>query len=652
MYMRNTSDAQIAASGDFFNSSFIPCNNPLFTAQQAALFCSDTANLIPNPSGNAADPAGVQMYIGRRNVEGGGRVLHTQADSMRMLTGVKGDFADAWHYDAYAQRSTVDNTNQNQNYFNNAFINNALNVVPGPNGPTCASVLNGTDTSCVPWNIWVPNGVTPAALNYLQVPQLFSEVVVEQVVNGSITGDLGKYGIKLPTADDGLQLNVGLEWREESAQFVPDLVGLQGNLAGSGGAQVPINGEFSVREAFTEVRLPIAQHQAFAEELAFEGGYRYSKYSSGFNTDTYKLGLEWAPIRDLRLRGSYQRAVRAPNIAELFAPQAIALDGSQDPCAGAAPVPTAAQCAKTGVSAAQYGKVAANPAGQYNGFIGGNPNLAPETADTYSFGFLFSPRFAPTLQVSVDYFDIKIKDRISGIGADTIINQCIATGDPDLCSKIHRDAGGTLWRSPTGFISDTTVNTGSLSTKGVDVKGSYRQAMGGLGSLLFGLEGTYLKTLETQPLQGGPSYDCVGFFGTTCGASNPKWRHVLNTTWSTPWDAMDITLRWRYIGSAESQQLSDNPQLTGNPLPLTAHIPTYNYIDLSASFALGKMVRLQLGINNLADKDPPIVDSGGGGFGNNCPTITPNASSCNGNTWPGTYDAMGRFLFARVTAQF
>jgi outer membrane receptor protein involved in Fe transport len=273
-------------------------------------------------------------------------------------------------------------------------------------------------------------------------------------------------------------------------------------------------------------------------------------------------------------------------------------------------------------------------------------------SDTYSFGFLLQPRIVPNLTISADYFDIKIKGRISGIGADTIINQCIATHDPTLCGLIHRDAGGTLWRSPTGFIVDTTINTGSLATKGVDVKGSYRLGMNNVGSLLFGLEGTYLKSLETQPLPSGPSYDCVGFYGTTCGASNPKWRHVLNTTWSTPWDAMDITLRWRYIGSAESQQLSSNPQLTGNPLPLTAHIPAYNYVDLSASFAITKVVRLQLGVNNIADKDPPIIDSGGQGFGNNCPTITPTQSSCNGNTWPGTYDAMGRYLFAHITAQF
>jgi iron complex outermembrane receptor protein len=662
MYMRNTSDAQIAASGDFFNSSFIPCNDPLMTAQEKSILCAGP--LLPNPSGNPLDPGGIQMYIGRRNVEGGGRVLHTQADSMRMIAGVKGDFAEAWHYDAYLQRSTVDNSNQNQNYFLNNLINNALNVIPGPallpNGnpnplagqPECQVTYTGADTACVPWNIWKPNGVSKASLNYLSAPQLFDAVVVEQVASGSVTGDLGHYGVKLPTADDGLQMNIGAEWRQEEATFQPDLVGLQGVLAGSGGAQVPVNGIFTVKEIFTELRLPLAQHVTGAEDLSIEGGYRYSKYSEGFNTDTYKIGLEWAPVKDVRFRGSYQRAVRAPNIAELFTPQEVALDGSQDPCAGKTPVPSPAQCVFAGVSAAQYGKVAANAAGQYNGFIGGNPDLKPEVSDTYSFGFLLQPRVVPNLTISADYFDIKIKGRIAGIGADTIINQCITSHDPTLCGLIHRDAGGTLWRSPNGFIIDTTINTGSLATKGVDLKGSYRLGMNTVGSLLFGLEGTYLKSLETQPLPSGASYDCVGFFGTTCGAPSPKWRHVLNTTWSTPWDAMDITLRWRYIGSSESQQLSSNPQLTGNPLPLTAHIPAYNYVDLSASFAITKVVRLQLGVNNIADKDPPIIDSGGQGFGNNCPTITPNQSSCNGNTWPGTYDAMGRYVFAHITAQF
>jgi iron complex outermembrane recepter protein len=267
-------------------------------------------------------------------------------------------------------------------------------------------------------------------------------------------------------------------------------------------------------------------------------------------------------------------------------------------------------------------------------------------------GFVFQPRVVPNLSLSVDYFDIKIKQTIGPIGGDTILLNCIATGSPTFCGAVHRDAGGTLWRSPTGFVSDLSVNIGSVSTKGVDVKGSYRVPLATLGSLAFSLEGTKLNNLTTQPLTNGASYNCVGFFGAICGASNPSWRHVFNATWSTPWDAADIGLRWRYLGSAKSEQTSSNGQLKGKALPLTSRIPGYSWIDLQGSFALGKIVRVQLGINNLTDKNPPIIVSNGGGFGSDCPAITANGSSCNGNTWPGAYDSLGRYLFAHVTAQF
>jgi outer membrane receptor protein involved in Fe transport len=298
--------------------------------------------------------------------------------------------------------------------------------------------------------------------------------------------------------------------------------------------------------------------------------------------------------------------------------------------------------------------VAPNPAAQYNGLLGGNPNLSPETADTYSVGFVLQPRVVPNLSLSVDYFDIKLKGTIGPLGGDTILLNCIQTGDPTYCNAVHRDAGGTLWRSPTGFVSDLNVNAGSLQTKGFDIKGSYRVPLPKLGALLFSLEGTRLNNLTTQPLTNGPTYDCVGYFGSICGASDPSWRHVLNMSWATPWDGADIGLRWRYIGSADSEQTSSNPQLAGNALPATSHISAYNYLDLQGSFALGKLVRVQIGVNNIFDKDPPIIPTNGGGFGSDCPSIAtgPSGSSCNGNTWPGTYDALGRYIFVHVSAQF
>ena len=221
-----------------------------------------------------------------------------------------------------------------------------------------------------------------------------------------------------------------------------------------------------------------------------------------------------------------------------------------------------------------------------------------------------------------------------------------------FCSGIHRDPNGSLFRTTAGFITDANVNFGSLTTRGIDAKVNYRLPIDSYGSVLFNLEGTRLMNLGKEVLTGGPSYDCAGYFGATCGAPNAKWRHVLNTTWATPWSGFDLTARWRFLSGTDSEQISQNPQLAGNALPLTQHIKPYSYLDLSADVSLYKMFRLQLGVNNVLDKDPPIIDAGSTVFGSNCPAITPNQSSCNGNTWPGTFDALGRFFFARVTAQF
>ncbi len=161
------------------------------------------------------------------------------------------------------------------------------------------------------------------------------------------------------------------------------------------------------------MRLPLLSDMTGAQDLTLEGGYRYSSYSLGFNTNTYKIGLEWTPIHDMRLRGSYNRAVRAPNLNELYTPATVGAGGTADPCWGANPTYTQAECAKTGVSAAQYGHIQVNPAAQINTKTGGNTDLQPEKADTYTFGAVFQPSFLPNFVLSVDYWNISIKDTIA-----------------------------------------------------------------------------------------------------------------------------------------------------------------------------------------------------------------------------------------------
>jgi outer membrane receptor protein involved in Fe transport len=647
MFSRNTSQAQVAGSGDFFTATPVPCTDPLLTAAERTAVCSAAA-VQGNPGGNAT------LYIGRRNVEGGGRIASFVGTSFRALTGVKGEIMDGLTFDVYAQRESTDSTLSNLNFFGADRVANALNVItdPATGLPACAVFVSGADKNCVPWNIWVPNGVTKAALNYLSIPLLTDATTVEYVVSGSLTADMAKWNIKSPFADEGIKANIGSEYRSEATDLLPDLASQEGNAEGIGAAP-PVSGDYHVKEVFTELGIPLLDHKPMAESLALDLGYRYSNYSLGFKTNTYKIGGEWAPVSDFRIRASYSRAVRAPNIAELFGPRAVGLDGNTDPCAGATPTPTQAQCALTGVSAAQYGHIAVNPASQYNGFLGGNPNLTPEKSDTYSAGIVFTPHFVHDFSLSLDYFNIKLQDTIGAIGADTILSNCLSTGDPTFCGAIHRDPNGSLFKTTQGFVVDTAVNFGSLTTRGVDAKMNYRMPIDNYGSLLFNLEGTRLINLGTQPLTGGPAYDCAGYFGTTCGAPNAKWRHVFNTTWATPWSGFDLTARWRFISGSNSQQISPDPQLAGNALPLTEHIKPFSYFDLSADMSLYKMFKLRVGVNNLLDKDPPIIASANSTlFPSDCPVITPKGSSCNGNTFPGTFDALGRFFFARVTAQF
>src|SRR6202012_5794663 len=149
-------------------------------------------------------------------------------------------------------------------------------------------------------------------------------------------------------------------------------------------------GAYDVKELFGEVRVPLIQDAPFAKELTFEGGYRYANYSSSGSVDAEKLALDWQIIPDIRLRGSFQRAVRAPNVNELFTPQTPGLVAGTDPCAGTSPAFTAAQCAATGVLAGQYGSITQCVSSQCAGVTGGNPALKPEDSDTKSFGAVFT----------------------------------------------------------------------------------------------------------------------------------------------------------------------------------------------------------------------------------------------------------------------
>jgi outer membrane receptor protein involved in Fe transport len=400
-----------------------------------------------------------------------------------------------------------------------------------------------------------------------------------------------------------------------------------------------------------------------AYDLSFDAGYRYSSYTSGFNTNTYKFGVEYAPIKDVILRAGYNRAVRAPSVGDLFAPAVIGAGGTADPCWGPVVGGTGgttgtiqghnfAYCANTGVTAAEWGNITPNPAAQINTSSGGNQALKPEKADTFTYGFVTKPSFIPNLTVSADFYYIKIENTIASLSSNTIVNNCGASGDPTLCALVHRGAGtGSLWFNNSNFVTATEQNIGAISTKGIDLTTHYTYDTGGYGKLGLQFAGTRVLNLFTAPLTGGPAYDCAGYWGTTCSAATPStgpiphWRHTMNLDWETPWLGTDLSLRWRYIGPSQSDHTSQDPQLAGTYYAPTAHIGGYTYLDLSLSMPVASTgIDLRVGVNNLTDKAPPIIPNGNY---SECPN-----TSCNDNTWVGTYDTLGRYLYAHLSIKF
>jgi iron complex outermembrane recepter protein len=649
MFMRDDSLAQIAPGGAFIGQGGatnppgsgpfaglpngnvqVNCSNPYLSAQQLSIACG----------GSTA--GSFQMLYGRRDVEGGDRINDLLHNAFRIVAGFKGTIADGWKFDTYGMEGLTTFQTYGTGNFSKTNFANSLNAVKTSSGQiVCASGANG----CVPYDPFSPTGVTQAALNYVDIPTLVTGSTEERVWDGNITGDLGKYGVKVPGNEDGLLLNIGSQFRSEYATLTPDAPDAAFDVLGSGGPILPLNAGFHVWEGYVEGGMPIMQDKPFAKELSMEAGYRYSSYNLGFDTNTYKFGLNWAPTADVRFRGSYQRAVRAPNIQELFVEKGLILEGATDPCSSStsAPANPLSGCKHTGLTSAQWGKVLSSPAGQYNGLTGGNPHLKPETADTTSFGFVVTPSVLPNFSVTVDYFNIRIKNVISSYGYTLQLNECIRYAIPTFCNNVHRDGAGTLWASPEAYINDPTMNLGALQSRGADITSNYKYDLNRFGRLTFYFAGTYTAQFITEPgaALGVQQYNCAGYYGNTCGIPLPKWKHTFSVNYDTPLEGLGLGMRWRYLSKVLQDTNSPNPLLNGYVYPPWGRIPSFSYIDLTASYVINKTVSLRGGVNNLLDKDPPLQSTD---------YFTPPFQ--NNNTYPAVYDALGRYIFGNITLTF
>jgi outer membrane receptor protein involved in Fe transport len=623
--MDDRSLAQIAPSGAFFVTSQLNCSNPFLSAQQfATLGCTSPADVVP-------------WYVGRRNVEGGPRFDDLRHTSYRLLGGMRGAITENWDYDVFANFARLVYSEVYNNDMSITRIIRALDVVDdGTGNAVCQSVLDGTDPACVPWNIFQEGQVTPEAINYLTLP-LFSDGDLNQdQFVGFVRGDLG-FG--MPTANSTVQVVIGAEYRDESFDYNPDQGFTSGDGAGQGGPTAAVAGSVNVTEYFAEVRVPLVEEKPGFQNLALDLRYRNSDYSTGVTADTYNAGLEWSPIQGVMLRGGVSRAVRAGNIRELFEPQNVGLWGGVDPCGGATPEFTLEQCQRTGVTPAQYGAVPLSPAGQYNGLFGGNPQLEPEEADSITLGIVLTPDLLPGFSFSVDYWNVEVTDAIDIVDPEFIVNQCGLTGDASLCSLITRNpVNGNLWVNPANaIVQSTQVNIGFFDAAGVDIFARYRWDLGA-HALDFNLRASFLEKFDQQLVPGAAIDDCVGKWGGSCERPTPEYKHIFNTVWMTPWD-LTVVGAWRFVGGVDEFF----PEGTA-PSVNAFNAGDEQYIDLSVSWRtefLSGETELTAGVTNLTDNDPPV----NGRFGN-------VSVYGNGNTIPGTWDAMGRYYFIGLTQRW
>lgn len=637
MYINRQSEIQVAQSGAFFVPVGLTCDDALVGS-----LCNDLG----------IDPANgdLTIYVAKRNVEGGPRNFAQTDENFRIVTGAEGSITDSWSYSAQFIYGRNTQTVIGTNDLLKTRITDAL-----------LGCQAGSFSGCLPWNVWQPNSVTVASAKALAGTSLLSTNTEFTEIQAYVTGDLG-FG--LPTAKgENASVVVGLDWREDQFDFTADSDSQAGNFAGSGGPSLPLGGIIRVKELFFEGAVPLLTDVGLINSVNLDLGYRWSDYNRSGTTNSYKFALG-ADLGRVKLRGGYNRAIRAPNVNETFSTQQIALFSGSDPCAGATPTFTVEQCVNLGVDPSRFGLIADNPAAQFNQFIGGNVDLRSEKANTWTAGAVFNP--TANTYVNVDWYHIKIKDTISTIGAQTILDICGRTGDPTLCSLVKRSATGDIWRgsdpATSGFVTNLTNNFGTVTSSGIDVGAGYGTDLFG-GRVDVSLAGTYVLDDQVSPLAGvndDAAFECAGKISTSCQTF--EWRHVAQLRYSR--DIWSVGLRWRYFGELdykgnENEDLFTDKRLCRFDETQPATIPdpqdptdtirnpkfgctndgslgAQSYFDLNAAIQLGEFAELTVGANNVLDSRPPITGS----------TVTANGNS------PGGFDQVGRYFFSSLKFTF
>ena len=612
-------DSQLAPTPGFLTLT-VNLDNPALVANPTllSLISGSTAN---NGNGTAT------LFISKRYEEVGFRNSLRDTTGFQILTGIRGDLNDQWSYDTYLNfsRSTVSQI-QSGNISRSA-VQAALLCDGGP-----TAILSGCTAPTL--NLFGGQGsISPAAAAFVsRTGAIFSEIEQTQWV-GTLAGDLD--GLRMPWAESGVALVVGAEYRELFANNIPDSV-LGPDVAGFN-SSLPVGGRYDVYELFGEVQIPVVTGKPFFESFVINGAYRYSDYSltNVGGVHTFAAGADWEVISGMRFRGQFQRAVRAPNVGELFAAATNGFPTATDPCSGGAngsfsPATIVSTCVAAGVPAGNVG-TNIQPNGQIQGLFGGNPNLSQEVADTLTIGMVWQPEMIDGLTLQVDYYDIDIASAITIIPLQTLLNECHITGIAASCAAL---AGG---RNPANGVMGLnnfranlgSVNAASIEATGIDVNIGYSaDALG--GTITAQYYGTYTLSSNITSSASSPIVVCEGTFGGSCGEPTPEYKHTAQFGYI--YGPLTASIRWRALSGVDAHT-SAGTGLSS----LSSDIGFFNYIDVTTQYAVSENLDLTVGVKNITGKDVPLLGS----------TVNEQA-----NTWPATYTPFGRQLFFGASLRF
>ena len=626
----------------FFNIDLATIQGFLTPGDFAQLEAIDAAETTQNAAdGLADDPGVINMFVQRRTIETGARNSLDERNAFRVLAGVRGDITDNLFYDAYYMYSRTRNANvQAGNISRSAF----------------QAGLDGTGT---PINIFGLGTLTDAQVAAISIQAQNGDISTQEVVSASISGFLGNLGMG---ADD-IGFAVGAEYRGVGSQFIPDTALSSGDVIGFNAGNAT-EGSYNVRELFAELNIPVLDNGAQRLELSAAG--RYSDYSLDLvgGVWTYAGGVEFQPIPDVTLRGQYQRAVRAPNVGELFGGTAIGFPGATDPCSVAGAENDAALnalCIANGVPAANVGDPGIQINAQIPALFGGNPNLSEETSDSYTFGIVLQPSFAPGLTITADYFDITIEDAVATVGLQTQFDLCFNQVQ-DLSAAACLPFAGV--RNAAGAITTATPpllggqNVAEFGVSGIDLEFNYRTDIdfslwGDSGSTLdFNFLGTWTESSFSIPLAGQATVECSGLFAGQCGEPTPEFKWTSRLSWQD--GPLTTSIRWRHLDSVTSE----DSVLAGGAVDYASFngidvIDSYDLFDLTFSVDATDNVTITAGINNLFDTLPGAPEFDAAGTVTNRPnSLLLGDNQEQANTYPSTYDVLGRDFFISAAFRF